>query len=327
VPLALLTALLIAAPCDAKRAEMRIPGGDPGVEIFVMHVPAPRRRGAVMLMHGAGAGSSSVYDLQHRDYSLMRTLACAGLDAWAVDVRGFGGSTMPAALKKPAEGAPPVGRAEDAVRDLGAAIRHARRVSRVDRVDLFGWSWGSVVSGLFAGRHPEQVRRLILYAPVFDRRRPKRHKTVGAWRNANKPEILAYFDEQREERAIWDEHIDAMFRFAGGDDLRLPNGPYRDIYGPDAPIWDPAAIRAPTLVIRGDRDPASLRGPVGRLFDALVNAPEKRWVEVGGASHFLMRERGYKQLHRMVLDYLQTPSFRVPAANQRPTSNRGKSVR
>lgn len=320
IPAVAALAISAPSPCSAPpRQELRIPGGDQGLELFVMHVPAPAKakRGAVMLMHGAGAGSSSVFDLRHSDYSLMRALACAGYDAWAVDARGFGGSTFPAAMAAPAQGKPPAVRAEAATRDLAAAIAYARKRSQVAKVDLFGWSWGCVVSGLYAGSHPERVRRLILYAPIYDRRLPKRHRTTGAWRTADKAEILGYFDVKREERAVWVEHIDAMFRFAGGDQLRLPNGPYRDIYGDDAPIWSASKIVAPTLVIRGDRDPASLRAPVGRLFDALVNAPAKRLVEVGGASHFLMRERGYQQLHAIVLDFLTIERFGVPVEDRR----------
>ena len=49
-----------------------------------------------------------------------------------------------------------------------------------------------------------------------------------------------------------ENHVEALFRFVGPNEpVRLPNGPYRDLYGPDAPVWNPAAVRAPTLVVRG----------------------------------------------------------------------------
>jgi pimeloyl-ACP methyl ester carboxylesterase len=326
---ALLVTALVATPCRGEaleRHEHRISGGAAGVKLFVMEVRAPaKRRGAVVFMHGAGSGGSAIWDLRHRDYSMMRYLACKGFDTYAFDARGFGGSTMPAALSAPADKNPPVVRAADAVEDMAAVVAHARRRSRVKRVDLMAWSWGCVVSGLFAGAHAEHVRRLVLYAPVYDRKRPRRHKTEGAWRSANKTKILAYHDDNREELEVWVEHIDAMFRFAGGDTLRLPNGPYRDIYGPDAPIWDASKVRAPTLIVRGDRDPASLTPHVLQLFEALTGAAERRVVIIGGADHYLPRERRYAQLQRVAAEFLEAPQLHVAPGH--PSSKRDTSKR
>lgn len=307
----------VAPDCDRGRLvreERRIPGGDPGIELWTLRVRASTSapsRGAVVLMHGAGAGGSSIYDLRTLDLSFAGALACTGWDAWVLDVRGFGGSTLPPALLGPAEAAPPAVRADEAARDLEAVIDEARRVSGVARVDLFGWSWGCVVSGLVAGRRPDRIRRLVLYAPVYDRRNPKRHVTSGAWRPAVKAQIVKYFDPERESHAVWHEHLDAMFRWAPSGVLRLPSGPYRDIYGPEAPIWSAAKVTAPTLVVRGDRDKASLTAPVQRLFEAL-GSEERRLVVIGGGDHFLMRERRYGQLQRVVVEFLAADSLRAP---------------
>ena len=155
-----------------------------------------------------------------------------------------------------------------------------------------------------AGTNPKRVRRLVLYAPVYDRRRPKRHKTATAWREAEKAKIVGYYDPKREERPVWVEHIDSMFRFSDKGILRIPNGPLRDVYGPDAPVWDASRVRAPTLVIRGDRDPASLEEPVRQLMAALTRAASKRYVLVPGASHFLPREHKYRELQRLLGRFL-----------------------
>ena len=307
---ALSTVLFAApAPCDFatfERVERRIPATDPGVELFIMRVSPPeaKRRGAVVFMHGAGGGGSSIWDIRYGDYSLMRYLACRGFDTFAVDVRGFGGSTMPRALGEPAEANPPVVRASVAVRDVGAVVGYATRTASVAQVDLVAWSWGCVVSGMYAGTNPKRVRRLVLYAPVYDRRRPKRHKTATAWREAEKAKIVGYYDPKREERPVWVEHIDSMFRFSDKGILRIPNGPLRDVYGPDAPVWDASRVRAPTLVIRGDRDPASLEEPVRQLMAALTRAASKRYVLVPGASHFLPREHKYRELQRLLGRFL-----------------------
>ncbi len=261
----------------------------------------------MVFVHGAGSGGSAIWDLRTRDYSMMRTLACEGFDTYAFDARGFGGSTLPKAMNDPPEGGAPLVRTADAARDLAKVVEHALEKSKVARVDLVAWSWGSDVSGTYAGENPSRVRRLVFYAPVYDRRWPERHRETGAYRIEEKPKALSYFDPAREEEAVYREHIELMFRFAKGDSLKLPNGPYRDIYGPDAPLWDATKIRAEVLIIRGSEDRASLEEPVQRLFHALSSAPERRYVLIAGGNHFLMRERRYQQFQRVVGEFLAAP--------------------
>ncbi|MEO1337352.1 MAG: alpha/beta fold hydrolase, partial [Myxococcota bacterium] len=189
--------------------------------------------------------------------------------------------------------------------DVQAALRYARKQSGVDRVDLVGWSWGCVVAGMAAGRFADQIRRLILFAPVYDRKWPSRHKTEGAWRSENRQLYFDYFDPAREERAVLEAHVDALFRFVGPDELvKLPNGPYRDLYGPDAPVWSAEQVRAPTLIIRGEKDPASKMEAAYRLFQALKQAPVRRYVEIGDAGHFAFRTHQYRRLQAAIANFL-----------------------
>jgi pimeloyl-ACP methyl ester carboxylesterase len=304
-------------PCEADkliRQETRIPVGQTGNEIFLMHIKSPQKnsKGAIVFMHGAGSGSSAIWDIRFRDYSVMRYFACAGFDTYAVDVHGFGGASMPAAMKEATEKNPPLIRAADVQADLQTAIDFAAITSKQEKVDLVAWSWGCVVSGLFTTQNPDRIRRLVLFAPVYDRKNPKRHKTKNAWRTLNHDKVLDYFDEEREEWSVWFEHINAMFRFNNGKTLRLPNGPYRDIYGTEAPIWDANEIKVPTLIIRGDKDRASQADPVQRLYDALENAPQRQLVTVAGANHFLPRERKHHQFKALIHSFLQPPELHVP---------------
>jgi pimeloyl-ACP methyl ester carboxylesterase len=297
-----------------SRQELRIPGGDPGIELFVLEVPrAPKspRRGAVVFVHGAGSGGSAIWDLQTRDYSMMRTLACEGFDTYAFDARGFGGSSLPKEMESAPELHPPLVRAAEAARDLAKIVEHAQKRSKVEQVDLVAWSWGSDVSGLYAGENADEVRRLVLYAPVYDRRWPERHKSSGAYRIEEKEKALSYFDATREEEDVYREHIELMFRFSKGPSLKLPNGPYRDIYGPEAPIWTAAKIRAEVLIIRGSEDRASLEEAVQHLLRDLTGAPERRYVLISGGHHFLMRERRYPQFQRVVTEFLTAPKLLV----------------
>jgi pimeloyl-ACP methyl ester carboxylesterase len=55
--------------------------------------------------------------------------------------------------------------------------------------------------------------------------------------------------------------------------------------------WDAAAIRAPTLVIRGDRDHWSRPEDREALQAERVNAPRVRAVTIKGGTHYLFLDR------------------------------------
>ncbi|MEQ9502600.1 MAG: alpha/beta fold hydrolase [Deltaproteobacteria bacterium] len=285
-----------------RRVERRIPSED-GVEVFVVSIASLEpKRGAIVFTHGAGSAGSATWDLDVDDYSMMRRLARAGFDTYAVDMRGYGGSTMPAAMNAPADKNAPVSRAADVQPDLSAAIQLAKRESGVERVMLFGWSWGCVVASLYASQHPDDVERLLLFAPVYDRRWPKRHITDRAWRTEKRQLFFDYHDPKREDRRVLEAHVDALFRFTKGDALRLPNGPYRDLYGEDAPVYDAKKIRAHTWIVRGENDRASLDAHAHRLFEHLENAASKRYVVLGGTGHFTFRTHAYRALQDVAVE-------------------------
>lgn len=320
--LALALSLVSATPqCNSSRlirkeSLLAVAGSDS--KIFLMNIASPHntRRGAIVFMHGAGSGSSAIWDLRFRDYSVMRAFACAGFDTYALDVRGFGGSDMPKAMLEEAGKSGPTVRAHEVQADLLTAIRFAKKTSSVSKVDLVAWSWGCVVSGMFTTAHPDLIRRLVLFAPVYDRKNPKRHKTKKAWRTVKREPLLDYFDPKREEWSVWYEHIFAMFRFSTGETLRLPNGPYQDIYGTDAPIWDASKITVPVLILRGDQDRASQAQSVQSLYDKLTFAPEKRLITIAGANHFLPRERKHQQFKSVVLSFLGPEQLSVPLTQE-----------
>lgn len=274
-----------------------------GVEVLLTYIVSPTpQRSAIVLTHGAGSPSSSIWDLNHEGYSLMRRLACEGFDAYALDVRGFGGSSKPPLDNS---GHPAAVRAKDVMSDVAAAVAFAKDASNVSQVDLLGWSWGCVVSGMYASLHPLDIRKLLLFAPVYDRKWPKRHATESRWKGVDKSLFYKYHDPKRESRAVLDLHVQALFKYADKDgSLVLSNGPYFDIYGEDAPIWTPSKVTAATLVLRGEKDRASQPEAAYRLFTHLTHARDRRYVVLPNAGHFAFRTHHYRAFQDEVLHFL-----------------------
>lgn len=147
-----------------------IPSDTPGINLHlrrkrlrdVDRFPAER---TVLLMHGATFPSASLFDVPVGGASFMDSLALRGNDVYALDVRGYGGSTRPAEMDGPPEAAAPLVRTETAVRDLDAAVRHILGGNGLDRLNLLGMSWGGSVVAAFTASHNELVGKLALIAP------------------------------------------------------------------------------------------------------------------------------------------------------------------
>jgi pimeloyl-ACP methyl ester carboxylesterase len=82
--------------------------------------------------------------------------------------------------------------------------------------------------------------------------------------------------------------------------VKTPSGPWQDI----ALAWagqlayDPANVRAPVGIIRGEWDKASTDADAHWLFDALKNSPVRRAVKISRATHLMHLEKARFALYR-----------------------------
>ena len=116
-----------------------------------------KRKQPLLLVHGV-TYSSHEFDVDYKDYSLARYFAGHGFEVWLLDIAGFGNSGSIGDGFRPDS--------DYAAEDIASAVRCIMQRDQVSAVDVLGWSWGTVTSGRFAARHPEMVRRLVLYAPI-----------------------------------------------------------------------------------------------------------------------------------------------------------------
>lgn len=91
-----------------------------------------------------------------------------------------------------------------------------------------------------------------------------------------------------------------------GDIVEGPSGAQNDLfdyYVVGRRFYDPAELRTPTMVIRGDSDFANRPGPVDDFFERL-GAEEKLCVHLGNMSHNFFLERQASLARKLVYDFL-----------------------
>src|SRR5262249_49401440 len=177
----------VAAQLDPSEEHFRIESPHAGLSLFLRYLPPAHeveRDGRVVLYVHGGTFPSAL-SIAHRfgGWSWRDELCVAGFHAWALDFHGFGCLSDPyPEMASSADSTPPLGRAEDASRQLERAIRFVRARHRNARVSIIAHSWGTMVSGLLAGRCPDLIDRLVFFGPITWRPRTKDPVRLPAWR-------------------------------------------------------------------------------------------------------------------------------------------------
>ena len=89
--------------------------------------------------------------------------------------------------------------------------------------------------------------------------------------------------------------------------VKIPSGPWQDI----ADAWsgrlayDPALIRAPVAIIRGEWDSLATDADAHWLFDALRASPLRRDVKIARATHLMHLEENRYALYREAETFLR----------------------
>jgi pimeloyl-ACP methyl ester carboxylesterase len=151
---------------------------------------------------------------------------------------GYGHATRQSALDQPADANEPVENTADAVADYNAVVEWVLSRRHVGRIDAMGWSWGTTIVGGFAAQHPDEMNRLVLYAPLWLSPDKPPTTKVGAYRTVTRTSALegwmdgvpedkkadlipeGWFD--RWQQATW--ATDPKAALADPPVLRAPNG-------------------------------------------------------------------------------------------------------
>jgi pimeloyl-ACP methyl ester carboxylesterase len=90
----------------------------------------------------------------------VRKLAREGYSVWRLDIAGFGLS------EEVEDGFLPD--SDYAAQDIAAAVDFISSETGEEKIDLLGWSWGTVTVSRFVSDHSGHVNKLVLYAPILN---------------------------------------------------------------------------------------------------------------------------------------------------------------
>ena len=255
--------------------------------------------GHILLIHGSSY-SSHEYDIDYQDYSLVRRLAREGYAVWRIDIAGYGQSD-------PVED----GFVPDtayAAEDVNAAVDEIVKLSGQNKIDILGWSWGTMIAGHFAADHPEHLGKLILYAPIMTglgMQEPGEPFSHNTWESAAE-------DFQRMEDGSFDlDKTDPILieMFCSGcwhyDGDTSPYGWSKDAFVDESTkLINLHGISSPTLIIYGDKDPYMNFDLLGNALDILPEGSERKIID--GGSHIMMYEKNcYKEFQESIVSFLK----------------------
>lgn len=288
---------------------------------------------AVLLVHGTFHPGSN-FDSSATRYSWLDYHARRGYAAYYLDLRGYGKSSRPPLDLSDPKQNQPFCKAEEAVEDIAEVVDFIRKRTAAQRVDLIGYSWGSVTVPLYAIENPDRVSKVILVAPLADggemahteeepvapdpgaRIFGRGFSALGDPNNPKQinPAIGAYTrwsitDTRRHTRASMRRIDPSLWEVpeigaASIKDLRAATGAEGDLVSSPSGaqvnlfefyilgrrFYDPAQLKHPVLLIRGECDYANSLEGATRLFESLGTGT-KMLVHVANAGHGLFAQK------------------------------------
>ena len=235
--------------------------------------------GAILFVHGRTWSARPDFDLQvpGEPRSVLEKMAARGYAAYAVDLRGYGGTPADASgWNTP----------DRAAQDIAAVLEWMRgQAPSLGAPALFGWSNGSTLGQLVAQRWPDRMSALVLIGYWWNPDSTMARDTTSgaAPRVANTAQAAG---SDFITPAVIDAKVkDAYVRQSLAADPYYAEWWHRDQYN----ALDPAAVHVPTLLLEGEFDPLAHAAWNAALFTRLGTA-QREWVVIAGADHAAILE-------------------------------------
>jgi pimeloyl-ACP methyl ester carboxylesterase len=305
---------------DPRESHFRIASPQCGLDLFLRHLPPAQgaaSRGIVLYVHGGTFASALSIAYRFDGRSWRDELCDAGFDVWGLDFHGFGYSDPYPGTASDT----PLGRTDDASRQLEQAVRFILAHHARPRLSLIAHSWGSMVAGHLSARCPELVDRMVFFGPIAPRSPSADPPQLPAWRlitlkdqwvrfTADVPPGEAPVLSKRHFTEWAEAYLDSDPASRDRDPfaVRTPSGAFQDIFDAWAGAfpYDPSLIQAPTAIIRGAWDGMCTDADAAWLLNAIPNV---RDVKLPRGTHLMHLEE-----NRYVL-YRETEAFLAAARN------------
>jgi pimeloyl-ACP methyl ester carboxylesterase len=198
--------------------------------------------------------------------------------------------------------------------DCAAASAYIEKTRHAGPLLVYGISSGALRAAMFAERHPERVKRLVLDAfvwtgegsPTLAERKKKLPEYVkaGNRRPINPAFVQSIFD--RDHPGTADQPtIDAFAQAICALDDSVPIGTYIDMCT-KLPVVDPTKITSPTLIMRGQWDGIASVEDLLKFFEKLPN-PDKQFSVMPGISHASIQQKNYAIVYHILLSFFTQP--------------------
>ncbi len=290
----MLFVIVIAAQADAEINCDIFPLERNGIKLHLerFNSSLSPEREPLILIHGL-TYSSHEFNVEYGDYSLVKFFADNGFNVWLLDIAGYGRS------QKVENGFTPD--TDYAVEDVAAAVKFILNNSKYEKINIMGWSWGSVISGRFAARYPELVKRLVLYAPIvagLGEVNVENDFNKNTWLHAagdfqvNEDKTINY---EIAEPEVVNNFLANCWKY---DEDKSPNGGRRDLLvSPEKRLIPTSKITVPVLIIVGSKDDYVSPELCTEAFNTLPNKLSKLEI-IEGASHIMFLEKPFYKIFR-----------------------------
>ena len=307
---------------EASREAIHL--AEPGQPTLSLQVQRPqskhaasRATGDAIYVHGAtfGADLSIFYRFDGRSWA--DEMNDIGLTVWGFDFAGFGGSD-----RYPQGGDRPAGRMDDAIAQLHRVVATVRARNGGRPIALVAHSWGASVAARYTGMYPQDVKALVLFAPIVMRTPAaipaaaapqSSHYSLTLWAQyrrfvedvpRSQPQVLSEAHFQ-----AWGAAYLATDPGAGGrvpPSVITPFGPIADIGAlwSGQALYDPSLVAAPTLLVRGEWDSMCTDADASGLLSGL-GCQDKVDVKIERATHLMHLESQRGVLHNRVNMFLE----------------------
>ena len=249
----------------------------------------------------------------------------AGFSVWGFDFAGYGGSERYPEMETATQHlGPPIGGAQDAVEQIARVVSYILEQTKAPRISIVAHSIGSIPAGLFATQHPELIDRIVFFGPATQRNLetlpgglPSSSAAVPQWRFVTVKDQFDRFVQEvpkGHEPVLLDFQSWAQAYLASDPtsstrdpaSVKVPNGPLAGLI--DAwtgkLAYDPAGIKSPLLVVRGEWDTLNTELDAGWLLTTATSSPEKKYVRVAEATHLMLLEENRNALYRATNEFL-----------------------